>query len=153
MISSKGLVVVGDERSGGSGLVGGFVMPDGGGEGEESLADACGDALGFAAAVAFEVELGFEGLVDGFDDLAEWSEESLQGPGFLSFDGGSDQGDTGVDEFGFEPGGAVALVGDKDLSWPVEGGVDRDHVGADLAFVVVRCGERVCAVSYTHLTL
>jgi hypothetical protein len=54
-------------------LVGGFVVPDGGGEGEESLADAGGDALGFAAAVAFEIELGFEGLVDGFDDLSEWA--------------------------------------------------------------------------------
>lgn len=52
-------------------MVGGFVVPDGGGEGEESLADAGGDALGFPAAVAFEVELGFEGLVDRFDDLTE----------------------------------------------------------------------------------
>ncbi len=32
---------------------------------------AAADAGGFASAVAFEIELGFEGLVDGFDDLAE----------------------------------------------------------------------------------
>jgi len=50
-------VVVGEERSGGAGLVGGFVAPDGGGEGEYALHDAGADAFGFAAAVAFEVEL------------------------------------------------------------------------------------------------
>jgi hypothetical protein len=54
-------------------LVVGFVVPDGGGEGEEPLAATGGDALGVTVAVAFEVELGFEGLVDGFDDLAEWA--------------------------------------------------------------------------------
>ena len=43
-------------------MVGGFVVPDGGGEGEDALQDAGADALGFASAVAFEVELGFEGF-------------------------------------------------------------------------------------------
>ena len=66
-------MVVGDEAAGGSGLVGGFVVPDGGGEGEDALQDPGGDTVEFPAAVAFEVELGFEGLVDGFDDLAEWT--------------------------------------------------------------------------------
>ena len=40
---------------------------------EESLQDSSAHARGFAAAVAFEIELGLEGLVDRFDDLAEWS--------------------------------------------------------------------------------
>jgi hypothetical protein len=40
----------------------GFILPDGGGEGEESMKDESADARRFAAAVAFEVELGFEGL-------------------------------------------------------------------------------------------
>ena len=66
-------MVVGGEGAGWSGPVGGFVVPDRGGEGEEALADAGGDAVRFSCAVAFEVELGFEGLVDGFDDLAEWT--------------------------------------------------------------------------------
>lgn len=39
--------------------VGGLVVPDDGGEGEESLQDAGGDAGGGAPAVAFEAELGF----------------------------------------------------------------------------------------------
>ena len=58
-------------------MVGGFVVPDGGGEREDALQDAGADAGGFAAAVAFEVELGLECLVDGFDDLAEGFEELL----------------------------------------------------------------------------
>ena len=52
-------------------MLGGFVVPDGGGEGEDSLRDACGYAWWGAAAVAFEIELGFEGLDYRFDDLAE----------------------------------------------------------------------------------
>ena len=79
MISSKGSVVVGEQGSGGSWLVGGLVVPDGGGEGEESLQDACGDAWAGASSVAFEAELGFEGLVDGLDDLAQRPREPLGG--------------------------------------------------------------------------
>jgi hypothetical protein len=58
----------------------------------------------------------------------------LQGPGFLSFHHGSDEGDAGACEFGFEPGGSVALVRDEDLSRPVEVGIDGDHVSSDVSF-------------------
>ncbi len=44
------------------------VVPDGGGEGEESLQHSDGDALGGVAAVVLEAELGFQGVVDRFDD-------------------------------------------------------------------------------------
>ena len=81
MIGSSGLMGVGDEAAGGSGSVGGFVVSDRSGEGEESLADAGGDALGSLPAVAFEVELGFEGLIDGFDDLAERRRNRRSGRG------------------------------------------------------------------------
>ena len=57
-------MVVGKQGAGGAWLLGGLVVPDRGGEGEESLQDARGDAGGGAPAVAFEAELGFEGLVD-----------------------------------------------------------------------------------------
>jgi len=46
-------------------------VPDCCGECEESLEDAGADSVGFASAVAFEIELCFEGLVDRFDDLSE----------------------------------------------------------------------------------
>src|SRR5579859_3483878 len=62
-------VVVGDEGS----LVGGAdlpVVPDGGGQGEQSLGDAGEHSGGGASAVAFEAELVFEGVEDRFDPLA-----------------------------------------------------------------------------------
>jgi len=99
-------VVVGDKGAGGAGLSGGLVVPDGGGEREESLQDACGDAAAGAACVAFEAELGFEGLVDRFDDLAQRPQEPLGGPGLFGFGGGSDEGDArGVE------GGLIWRVG------------------------------------------
>ena len=45
--------------------MGGFVVPDHGGEGEDPLQDSCPHAGWGAAAVAFEVELALQGLVDG----------------------------------------------------------------------------------------
>ena len=53
------------------GLVGVVVVPDGGGEGEESFQDPDQDTLRAVAAVAFEAELGLEGGVDRLDDLAQ----------------------------------------------------------------------------------
>jgi hypothetical protein len=46
-----------------------IVVPDRGGEGEDALQDADCDSGGGVAAVAFEVKLGFEGLVDRLDGL------------------------------------------------------------------------------------
>ena len=116
MISSKGSVVVGGEGSGGAGLVGGLVATNGCGEREYSLQYACGDAGAGAAAVALEAELGFEGPVDRFDDLAQRSQELSPGPGWFCFGGGPDQGDAGGVEVVFEAGSAVAFVGDEGLA-------------------------------------
>ncbi len=64
-------MVVGGEASGGAWPSTGLVVPDRGGEREESLEDACA-ATGLGVSfVAFEVESGFEGLVVRLDDLAE----------------------------------------------------------------------------------
>ncbi len=53
-------------------------MPDGGGEGEDALQNACGDSGEGSSCVAFEVELGLEGVVDRFDDLPQRLEEALK---------------------------------------------------------------------------
>ena len=45
-------------------LAGVVVVPDGGGEGEESLHDAGEDALLAVSGVAFEAELAFQRVVD-----------------------------------------------------------------------------------------
>jgi hypothetical protein len=80
MTKSKGSVVVGGERSQ-DGLAGVVVVPDGGGEGEESLEDPDQGALAAVGAVAFEAELGLEGGVDGLDDLAQRLELGGAAPG------------------------------------------------------------------------
>lgn len=46
-----------------------LVVPDRGGQGQEALDDACADPCWRASAVVFKVELGLEGVIDGFDDL------------------------------------------------------------------------------------
>src|ERR1700721_2280484 len=94
MIDSKGSVVVGHERAH-DGLAGGVVVPDGGGEGEDALQDADGDAVDGPAAVLLEVELAFEGVVDGLDDLAQWLEVLASGGLGLAFAGGPEQDEPG----------------------------------------------------------
>ena len=116
MEKSKGSsVVVGGERSE-HGLVAVVVVPDRGGEGEESLEDAHGDALGAVAAVVFEAELGFEGVVDRFDDLTEASQLGCAAAAGLVGAGRADEFDAVVGESALELGRGVALVGDDRLT-------------------------------------
>src|SRR5438046_9675611 len=73
-----GSVVVGSQRSL-DGFGGGPVVPDSCCHGEQPLGDAGVDAFGGAAAVAFEVELAFEGVVDGLDPLADPADRPVAG--------------------------------------------------------------------------
>src|ERR1019366_4250338 len=57
-------------------------VPDAGGEGEYSLADACPDPGGDVAAVFLERELAFERVVDRLDPLADPAEPAQ--PGLLA---------------------------------------------------------------------
>lgn len=68
-------------------------MPDGGGESEDPLRDADADAGDGASAVAFEVELAFEGVVDRLDDLPQRLEELFTASGALALAGWSQQVD------------------------------------------------------------
>jgi hypothetical protein len=54
-------------------------VPDADGYGEQPLGDAGVQAFGGAAAVAFEVELAFEGVVDRFDLLADPADGPVAG--------------------------------------------------------------------------
>ena len=78
MTKSKGSVVVGGERPE-DGLAAVAVVPDGGGEGQESLTYSDHDALGAVAAAAFQAEFGLEGGVDRLDDLAQRLEQAGAG--------------------------------------------------------------------------
>jgi hypothetical protein len=50
------------------------------------------------AAVAFEVELAFQGVVDRFDDLPQWLEELGTGPEGFALAGGAEQADAAAGE-------------------------------------------------------
>ena len=78
--------------------------------------DADGDAAGGASAVAFEIELSFEGVVDRFDDLTERLEEAAAGSGAFVFVCGAQQRGAVIVEERFELGAGVSLVGDHDLT-------------------------------------
>jgi hypothetical protein len=54
-------------------------MPDGGSHGQQPLGDPGVDACGAAAAVPFQVELAFEGVVDRFDPLADPPDGAVPG--------------------------------------------------------------------------
>ena len=89
------------------------VVPDAGGEGEYSLADACPDALRDVAAVVLEGELALERVVDRLDPLADPAE--LAEAWLLVLAVGADElrikrGDDPLELLAGE-----ALVGDDDL--------------------------------------
>jgi hypothetical protein len=97
------LVVVGGEGAV-DGLVGVVVVPDGGGEREESLEDSDQDTLGAVAAVAFEAQLGLQGGVDRSDDLAERLELRGSGPRWFTAASWPDEFDAVAGEAGLEGG-------------------------------------------------
>jgi hypothetical protein len=83
-------VVVHGQRAQGR-LTGAVVVPDGGGQREDALHDADGQAAGGAAAVPFEVELALESLVDRLDDPPQWLEQLRSGPPGLALAPGPQQ--------------------------------------------------------------
>ena len=87
------------------------------------MQDSRCDAGACAPAVTFEAELGFEGLVDGFDDLAQRPQEPPAGPWGLCFCGAADEGDARVVELLLDAGAPVALVGDEGLVPPGDVGM------------------------------
>src|SRR5215469_10163246 len=127
-----GSVVVADQASLGGGA-GGPVVPDGGGHGQQPLGDAGIDACGGAAAVAFEVELAFEGVVDRLDPLADpadrpvpWCLVAAVGPDQVQPVAGGDQ------VFEVPPG--ESLVADEDQPGPQRAGAGGvgEQFGRDL---------------------
>ncbi len=83
-------MVIGQERTL-DWLAGAVVVPDGGGQCEDALQDAGDDPGWGAPAVALQVELSFERVVDRFDDLPQRLEELGPGPFALAFAGRAQQ--------------------------------------------------------------
>ena len=78
------------------------VVPDRGGEGEEALQYSRCDARDGPPAVAFEVELGLERVIDRLDDLPKRFEVPVARAWFLAVAGRPQQLDFGVGECSFE---------------------------------------------------
>ena len=78
-------------------------MPDRGGEGEDGLQYSRCDARDGPAAVAFEVELGLERVIDRFDDLPKRFDVPVARPWFLALAGRPQQLDFGVGECSATP--------------------------------------------------
>jgi dipeptidyl aminopeptidase/acylaminoacyl peptidase len=118
-------------------------VPDGGGQGEDALQDADYHAAGGVAAVLFQVELAFEGVVNGFDDLAQWLEELGACPGGLALAGGPQEFYPGAGHGGLEGGAEVVLVADEGLAWPGgdQVGAGGEHAGQHLALIGLRAGQ------------
>ena len=128
---------MGSVVSGGEGSFGGCsyepVVPDGGGEGEESSHDARVDASDGASAVVFEGELAFHRVEHGLNpltDSAEFPEAFL-----LVFAVGSDQmGAEFVGHERFERGSGEALVANDHLSGVKQLPVVAEHRFGGFAF-------------------
>ena len=123
-------------------MSGSVVVPDDGGQGEESLHDA-GDDVGLGAStVAFEAELVFECVEDGLDDLPDRFEEAGPRAGLLFRSGWTKQGESPCREGFVEVVAEVVLVG-CDGPAGHQGQRGRvDHVQQGLAFIGFRPGDR-----------
>ena len=142
MINSKGSVVVGEQGAYGAG-VDLFVVPDGCGEGEQALEHAGCDTGRGAPAVALEVKLALQGVVDRFDDLAERLEEPGAWPGSFTGHRWADERRVVVGEERLRLAAAIAVVGQDGLPAAVieQGGLHLEQVAQYLAFVGLGVGE------------
>jgi hypothetical protein len=127
-----------------AGCAGVVVVPDRRGQGQDALQDAHHDSGDGVAAVSFEVELGFEGLVDRLDGLAQRLEQRRAGPLWLAFADGAQQCELLRGEGGFELRAVVLAVGDEGLPRPGggQGGVGGQDAQQGLAFVGFGAGQR-----------
>ena len=98
------------------------------------LQDADGDALRGVPAVPFEVKLALEGVVDGFDDLAQRFEELCPGSFRLALAGRAQEPQSCCGQGGLEVAAVVVLVADEDLSGPGrgQGGIGGEHAQESL---------------------
>jgi len=70
-------------------------VPDDGGQRQDALPDPGQDASWCSSAVAFEVELAFEGVEHRLDCLPSWFEELFAGSSWFTFAGRPQESETG----------------------------------------------------------
>ena len=81
------------EQGPGDRLAGAVVVPDRGGQGQDALQHPHNDPRRSVAAVAFQIQLALEGLVDRLDDLPQRAEQVRAGPLGLALAGRAQQPD------------------------------------------------------------
>ena len=111
-------------------------MPERCRERQEALGNPGANPGHGASAVALEVELGFEGVVDRLDDLAQGFEEPCPGTGRFAGLCRAQQGDPGAGEFGLQ-GLAVKFLSPINTC-PVRSGPASPAVPARISSSTVR---------------
>ena len=137
MNDSKGSAMIeGDQRTQGR-LAGVGVVPDGCRECQQPLEDPCEDAFIGAATVSLQVELALQGVIHGFDELAQGLQEPAVRPGLLVGTGRTDERGAMIGKEGLELGAGVALVGQDDLAGAAleQGRFDLEQVPRDVSFI------------------
>src|SRR6266550_1539080 len=129
-----GSVVVRDKRADDR-CAGGPVVPDAHGHGQQPLGDTGEYALGCAAAVAFEVELALEGVVDRLDPLPDPADRPVPGRLVLAVGADQVQPEAARDQV-LELAAGKALVADEDQPGPQRAGASGavQQLARDLAF-------------------
>lgn len=121
MTYSKGSVVVVDQEAHHR-LASVIAVPDRGDQGEDPLQHPGDDPGEDVLAVPLQVQLAFEGVVDGLDDLAQRLEELAAGSSGLALAGRAQQALPG--QGGLDVAAVVVLVADQHLA-----GQQADHPG------------------------
>ena len=121
-----------------------MTIPHGDGQGEDALQDPDRDPATGTAAVALQVELAFEGLVDRLDELPQRAEQVRTGPLGLALAGRPQQPHAQPGQDRLELAAVVVLVGQQRLPRP--GGhqfrLDCQQVHQHLALVGLGAGQR-----------
>src|SRR5438309_5393960 len=143
MNDSKGSAVIEGGQGPQSRLAGVKVVPDGCRECQQPLEDPCEHAFIGAATVSLQVELALQGVIHGFDELAQRLQEPAVSPGLLVGTGRTDERGAMIGKEGLELGAGVALV-PHDLLPGTTGeqvGVDLEHVSRHLSLVGLGVGK------------
>src|SRR6266852_7352628 len=110
MNDSKGSAVIEGDQGPQWRLAGMRVVPDGCRECQQPLEDPGEHAFIRSATVALKVELALQGVVHGFDELAQWLQEPAVGPCLLVGTGRTDERGAMIGKEELELGAGVALV-------------------------------------------
>jgi hypothetical protein len=115
MTYSKGSVVVVDQEAHDR-LASVIAVPDRGGQGEDPLQHPGDDPGEDVPAVPLRVQLAFEGVVDGLDDLAQRLEELAARPSGLALAVRAQRAQPGLGQGGLDLAAVVVLFADQNLA-------------------------------------